>query len=164
MPLQSLQDVYIHQLQDIHSADKQSRETTQRLRDAATSDALCKALQSGVDGIGDGIDTVAGLIKSHLSDPGAEHSKGMEGLVRDAQAHVLDRAIFDPVVRDAMIIAQFQRMTHYGLATYGCALAFARQLGLDADAAQLETCLNNTEKGRSDMMALASGAITRKAA
>ena len=33
--------------------------------------------------------------------------------------------------RDAMIISQYQRMTHYGIAGYGCVAAFARRLELN---------------------------------
>lgn len=41
-------------------------------------------------------------------------------------------------VRDAQIIAQYQRMSHYGLAGFGTAAAYAKALGMKADAKQLK--------------------------
>jgi ferritin-like metal-binding protein YciE len=41
-------------------------------------------------------------------------------------------------VRDAQIIAQYQRMSHYGLAGFGTAAAYAEALGLKEDAKRLK--------------------------
>jgi ferritin-like metal-binding protein YciE len=41
-------------------------------------------------------------------------------------------------VLDAVIIAQYQRMSHYGIAGFGTAAAFADALGRAADARQLD--------------------------
>ena len=38
---------------------------------------------------------------------------------------------------DVIIIAQYQRMTHYGIAGFGTAAAYAKALGLNDDAKQL---------------------------
>jgi ferritin-like metal-binding protein YciE len=88
----------------------------------------------------------------------------MEGLVKEAHAHAINADIADKDTLDASIIAQYQRMTHYGLAGYGTAAAFAKRLGLDQDASVLETCLDNTYGGDRTMTSIATGEVNREAA
>ncbi|MEO0461771.1 MAG: ferritin-like domain-containing protein [Pseudomonadota bacterium] len=164
MTLSTLKDLYIDQLQDLYSADKQSLEATRKLHNAATDGDLKKALSNGVDGIQEGIDTLDGIIKGHDADPDGEFCKGMEGLVKEARAHALDTDFSDDDVRDAMIITQYQRMTHYGLAGYGCLVAFAKRLGLNDDATKLQKCLDNTYGGDREMTRIATGEINKAAA
>ena len=59
---------------------------------------------------------------------GKERCKGMEGLVAEAKKHALDEEL-EPSMRDLVIIAQYQRMSHYGLAGFGTAAAYAAALG-----------------------------------
>ncbi|MEM9234544.1 MAG: ferritin-like domain-containing protein, partial [Pseudomonadota bacterium] len=157
-------DVYIDQLQDIFSADRQSLEATKKLVDVASDGDLKSALERGVDGISRGCDTVADIVKSHDAKPTGEFCKGMEGLVKEVEAHVLNADFGDDDVRDAMIITQYQRMTHYGLAGYGCLVAFAKRLGLEEDAAKLQECLDRTYDGDREMTRIATGGINQAAA
>lgn len=163
MSIATLKDLYVDQLQDIYSANKQSLEMTKKLHEKAHSSSLKEALKAGVDGIGEGIDQVGAIIKAHGEDPTGEFCKGMEGLVKEAKAHALEADIADADVLDASIITQYQRMTHYGLAGYGTVVAFAKRLGLESDAATLQTCLDNTYGGDRTMTAIATGEVNQQA-
>ena len=88
----------------------------------------------------------------------------MEGIVAEVKAHVLDANFDDADAKDAMIITQYQRMAHYGIAGYGCCTAFARRLGLDGQADKLQDCLDATYHGDKEMTAIALGEINRAAA
>ena len=164
MSMDSLKDVYIDQMQDIYSANEQSAKITRKLADAASNSELKSALKSGVEGIETGMKKLKGLIEGHGADPEGEHCKGMEGLVKEAQAHALDEKFGDDDVRDAMIITQYQRMVHYGIAGYGCCKAFAKRLGLDDDARVLDECLSHTYDGDEHMTAIATGEVNKAAA
>lgn len=164
MTISNLKDVYIDQLQDIYSADKQSMKATQKLAEVATNEDLKAALKRGINGIQEGMDTLREIITSHDADPTNEFCKGMEGLVKEVDAHVLNADFSDDDARDAMIIAQFQRMTHYGLAGYGCVVAFAKRLGFAQDAQKLQRCLDNTYSGDREMTDIATGEVNQKAA
>lgn len=163
MTVNTLKDVYIDQLQDLYSADKQALEATKKLKSAASDGHLVAALERGVEGIQDGIDTLKQLIVSHDEDPTDEFCKGMNGLVKEAESHVLNADFGDKDARDAMIITQYQRMAHYGLAGYGCAVAFATQLNLDGDAEKLQACLDGTYDGDRVMTRIATGDVNEAA-
>lgn len=165
MAMNTLKDIYLDQLQDIYSANKQSLDATTKLGRAASDTDLSEALIAGSNGISDGMEAIAKLCSDHGIDPTGEHCKGMEGLVKESQAHALDEEFGSDDVRDAMIITQYQRMVHYGLAGYGCVLAFANRLGLDGDAAVLQKCLDNTYDGDRRMTEIATkGGINKSAA
>ncbi|MEW9922367.1 ferritin-like domain-containing protein [Marimonas sp. MJW-29] len=165
MALHNLKDVYQDQLQDLYSACKQSLEATTALGRAATDKELSEALIAGANGITTGMDKLKSLCATHGIDPEGEHCRGMEGLVKEAQAHALDADFGDDATRDAMIITQYQRMVHYALAGYGCLVAFANRLGLDEDAAVLEKQLDETYDGDRRMTAIATeGGVNKKAA
>lgn len=164
MALNSLKDVYIDQLQDIYSADRQSLEATRKLVERASDGRLKAALERGVEGIQRGLDTLKPIIEGHDAKPTGEFCKGMEGIVKEVDAHVINTEFGDDAVRDAMIITQYQRMTHYGLAGYGCVVAFAKRLGLDDEAAKLNECLDATYEGDREMTDIAVGDVNLAAA
>ena len=164
MTLNNLKDVYLDQLQDIWSANTQSLEVVTELGRAAKDEELSKALIAGALGISDGINKIASLCNDHGIAANGEHCKGMEGLVKEARAHSLEEDFGDDDTRDAMIITQYQRMVHYGIAGYGCLRAFANRLDLDGDAGILQECLDHTYDGDRRMTEIAQGGINKAAA
>jgi len=162
--MNSLKDVYLDQLQDIWSANKQSLEVVTALGRAAQDKALSEALIAGATGISEGMEKVAEICNRHDISPSGEHCKGMEGLVAEAKAHVLEADFGSDDVRDAMIITQYQRMVHYALAGYGCLVAFANRLEEDGDGAILQGCLDNTYNGDRTMTEIATGGVNKSAA
>ena len=164
MSITTFKDLYIDQLQDLYSANRQAVEVTRALKDAAHSDELRKALDAGASGIARGMDQIKTLIENHNANPRGEHCKGMEGLVAEARAHGIEADIEDKDLRDASIIAQYQRMTHYGISGYGTAAAFARRLDLGKDAEVLNQCLEDTRGGDTHMTQIASGEVNPAAA
>ncbi|TVQ31982.1 MAG: DUF892 family protein [Geminicoccaceae bacterium] len=156
MTLATLKDLYLDQLQDLHSANAQALEVTEALATAATNAELKDALNAGVAGIREGMEAIDNLVRAHGANPAAVFCLGMQGLVAEARTHALDEDIPDTDLRDLMIITQYQRMTHYAIAGYGAALLFARRLELAEDARTLETCLEETRGGDVRMSGLAA--------
>ncbi|MGP9804675.1 YciE/YciF ferroxidase family protein [Paracoccus sp. NSM] len=164
MSMNNLQDLYLDQLQDLYSACDQSRPVTAELARIATDPELKAALEAGAEGIERGKDILAELCQRHNVAADGEHCKGMEGLVTEARKHALEADIADDDTRDAAIITQYQRLTHYAIAGYGCVAAFANRLGLQGDAAALGDCLENTRGGDVHMSRIAQGGVNRAAA
>ena len=163
MAIQTLKDLYIDQLQDIYSANRQSLEATRKLRETAASDELGEALEAGRAGIQEGLGKIGVLIREHNAEPSGEFCKGMEGLVKEAEAHAINANIADDDVRDASIISQYQRMAHYGMAGYGTAAAFAARLGFTNDAQVLRKCLDDTKSGDARMTGIAVSDVNKQA-
>ena len=163
MSIDTLEDLYLEQLKDIYSANKQALDVTRALAKAATDKGLNDALVAGADGIQSGIDALENIAKGHDESPGGEHCKGMEGLVKEARAHALEETFGEDATKDAMIITQYQRLVHYAIAGYGCLVAFADRLELDQDVAALKKCLGASYDGDRTMTELATGGINKDA-
>jgi len=163
MAIKNLEDLYIHELKDLYSADKQAKTIHKRLLKVATNSKLKTALENSIKGIDDGMNTITDICKAHNKKPTGMTCKGMKGLVEEAKHHVLEEKFGDESAKDASIIAQSQRMTHYAIAGYGTAAAFATSLGLKKEAKLLQKCLDKTYGGDRKMTKLATSGINKKA-
>lgn len=134
---ENLADCYTEELADLWSANDQMQKVVAELAKKASDDSLRKKLEKSTDGIAKHTETLKELLKDCGEDE-KEHCKGMEGLVKEARKHALEEDIKDSDVRDVVILAQYQRMCHYGICGFGTAKAFAEALGKKDHAAKLD--------------------------
>jgi ferritin-like metal-binding protein YciE len=130
-----LKTLYVEELGDLWSANDQMQRIVGSLAEQASDTAVKELLQKSVDGIAKHTAMLKELVNAHGGKN--DHCRGMEGLVEEARKHALD-TVLDPELRDLEIIAQYQRMSHYGLAGFGTATAYASVLGLTDDAEKLK--------------------------
>ncbi len=112
------------------------------LSQKATDKKLKDMLEKSVSGIGKHTETLKSVLEGQGGRPRKEHCKGMEGLVEEAKQHALEDDLEDNL-RDIVIISQYQRMSHYGLAGFGTAAAYAEALGLKDDATKLKSIVKD---------------------
>ena len=160
---QDLKDLYIDELKDLWSANDQMHRVLQRVSSEASDDKLQQMLAKSLDGIQKHTEVVKQLIAAHGEEVEKEHCKGMEGLVAEATKHILDEGPEKGPLLDAMIIAQYQRMTHYGIAGFGTAAAYAQALGLDEDGKKLEEATGEIYMGDEYMTRLAETSVNLQA-
>ncbi len=138
----TLKDLYIEELRDLMLANDLMAEVVAEMADKASDHVLADRLSSAKSGI----DGHTRMLKSLLGDTGAETAtercKGMEGLADEARRKAVNADTGEAAL-DVTIIAQFQRMCHYGIAGFGTARAFAQALGEDAAAGKLGRALEN---------------------
>ena len=164
MARNTLRDIYIEQVQDMHSACIQSDGITRRMAEIATAEDLKEALLDGVRGIERGRDTMAQLARAQNAEAAGAHCRAMEGLVAEAQDELFGTDYTDDDTRDAMIVAQYQRMAHYAIAGYGTIRAFANRLGLTAERDAAQDCLEKSYDGDRRFTEIATGHVNRDAA
>lgn len=143
----SLKEVYLDEMQDLWSANDQMVKAVQQLSGQASNEKLKRMLNKSVGGIQKHTDVLKSLIEASGGETKPEHCKGMEGLVAEALNHGVKEAPSDGKLRDVEIIAQYQRMSHYGLAGFGTAAAYAKALGNTDDAAKLKQAVDEIYRG-----------------
>jgi len=161
--ISNLSDLYIDELKDLWSANDQMAKALKKIAPHATHPKLQQALASAQTGIAGHTDLLKALIANQGDDVKKEHCKGMEGLVAEAIKHSIDDAPDKGPVRDASIIAQYQRMTHYGITGFGTVAAFAKALKLDDDNKQLKAAVKDMYKADELMTELAEAAVNADA-
>ncbi|RYF09971.1 MAG: ferritin-like domain-containing protein [Oxalobacteraceae bacterium] len=143
----SLKDVYLDEMKDLWSANDQMTRAVKQLGEKASDPKLKQMLEHSVGGIEKHTGVLKQLIEAVSGQAEPEHCKGMEGLVTEALKHGIKEASSDGKLRDIAIIAQYQRMSHYGLAGFGSVAAYAKALGMSDAETKLKQAVSEIYKG-----------------
>jgi ferritin-like metal-binding protein YciE len=128
---EDLNDLYTGELQDLWSANDQMGRTLKKIIPKVTDKTLKDMLTESQDGIAKHTEILKTLLEESDEKVKKEHCKGMEGLCAEAIKHTTgEEAPEKGPVMDALIIAQYQRMSHYGIAGFGTTASYAKTLGL----------------------------------
>jgi ferritin-like metal-binding protein YciE len=143
---ENLTELYVDELRDLWSANDQMQSVLKELLDVASDEKLKNTLEESIGGIGEHTEKLKALVETNGGETSKEHCRGMEGLVREARKHAIDEGSSDENLGDLLVISQYQRMSHYGLAGFGTASAYARALGLDNDESVLSSIVADIYK------------------
>lgn len=160
----TLSELYIDELKDLWSANDQMTKALKKIGPKATHPKLKEAIEKSLDGIGKHTELLKKMISAQGEEVSKEHCKGMEGLAAEALKHTVQDGPVKGSVLDASIIAQFQRMTHYGITGFGTVAAFAQALKLSEDVKQLKAAVKEMYNSDELMTELAEAAVNLKAA
>lgn len=161
MNFTSLQDLLIHELEDLLSAELMLVDGLQRMSTAATDPELKQAFEKHMKTTHDEHVTRLHRAFEKLNHaPQTKKCKGMEGIIKEGEE--MARATGDPATRDAALIGAAQRAEHYEMAGYGTARAHANELGHDEVADLLQETLDNEGKTNKLLTKLAEGGLLSK--
>ncbi len=160
---EDLKDIYVDELKDLWSANDQMLRVLKKITPKASDAALKEMLIKSHEGITSHTAVLKELIVGQDEKLSKEHCKGMEGLVEEATKHVLEEGPEKGPLLDVLIIAQYQRMTHYGIAGFGTAAAYAKALGLKDDNKKLRDATKEIYGGDEYMTKLAETSVNLKA-
>jgi len=160
---EDLQEIYTDELKDLWSANDQMLKVLKKITAKASDADLKDMLAKSQEGISAHTDILKELIAGQDEKVSKEHCKGMEGLTEEATKHVLEEGPDKGPLLDVLIIAQYQRMTHYGIAGFGTAAAYADALGLDEDAKKLRDATKEIYGGDEYMTKLAETSVNLEA-
>ncbi|MEG3165982.1 ferritin-like domain-containing protein [Sphingomonas sp. PB2P19] len=160
---EDLNDIYVDELKDLWSANDQMLKVLKKITTKASDKSLKDMLTKSHEGITAHTAILKELIAGQDEKVSKEHCKGMEGLTAEATKHVLEEGPGKGPVLDVLIIAQYQRMTHYGIAGFGTAAAYAKALGLKDDVKKLSQATKEIYGGDEYMTKLAEASVNAKA-
>lgn len=135
---ESLKDVYTDEMKDLWSANDQMTRAVKTMSGKAHDPKLKEMLDESVSGIQKHSEMLKSLLEEAGGEVEKEHCKGMEGLVKEALKHTIKEASEVGELLDVAIISQYQRMSHYGLAGFGSAAAYAGALAMDEHVTKLK--------------------------
>jgi len=145
MKLESLNELFISELQDLYSAENMIVKALPKMADKASSPELKAAFEEHLqqtkghvallDRIFDGIPD---------EDRDDKKCKGMEGIIKENEELLKEDA--EPEVYDAGMIAGAQRVEHYEIAAYGTVRTYAELLGRDDWAQLLQQTLDEEKE------------------
>jgi ferritin-like metal-binding protein YciE len=157
MQLQSINDVLMHELKDLHSAETQLVAALPKMAQAATNDELRQAFEHHLDETRDHVRRLDEVLGQLGAPAAGEKCKGMEGLIAEGQQIVAAQG--DPTVKDAALISAAQRVEHYEIAAYGTARTLADELGLNDAKDLLDQTLDEESQADKLLTKIATGSM-----
>ncbi|ARP94109.1 YciE/YciF ferroxidase family protein [Bordetella genomosp. 13] len=134
----TLKDLFIHELSDVYSAEKQLTRALPKLARAATDPKLAEAFRTHLEETQGQVERIDRIVEGADFKLKRVKCMAMEGLVEEG-AEIIEEVEKGPV-RDAALIAAAQKVEHYEIASYGTLCTYAKLLGLnDAEKLLKET-------------------------
>ena len=149
----TLKELYTADMRDLCSANDQMQKVVQQFSDKATDPKLKQLFGQSVTGIAQHTQALRAMMDADSGSP----CPGMEGLVQEAKKHALESDL-PPQLRDLEMIAQYQRMSHYGLAGFGTVAAYAEALGMREEVSKLKSIVSEIYKADEYSSSLAESA------
>jgi len=127
MPLKSVSDLFIHELSDTYSAEKQMTRSLPKLAKAATNPDLASAFETHLEETRGQVERLEQVAEACGVKLKRVKCAGMEGLVEETMSLVDE--IEPGAVLDAALIGSAQKAEHYEIATYTSLCLLAKKLG-----------------------------------
>ena len=125
--LNTLDDLFVHELRDIYSAEKQITKALPKMVKAADNTELRDGFQLHLEQTREQIARLEQIFQQLGKSSKGEMCKGMQGLLIEGSKMIEEDA--GEAVRDAGLIGAAQRVEHYEIAAYGTARTYAKMLG-----------------------------------
>ncbi len=162
MKLDTLQDLFIYELQDLYSAETQLVKALPKMAKSATNEDLRGGFEEHLEQTKEHVERLKQIAKSCDCDLLDHRCEAMEGLIREGSELISEDA--EDVVRDAGLIGAAQRVEHYEIAAYGTARALANCLGYGQAGELLGQPLKDEKATDEKLTDLAESAINTEAA
>jgi ferritin-like metal-binding protein YciE len=135
--IEDLQGLYIVNLKRALDMEEKITRSLPDLVDRATDSELTAGFRTHLEETRGHVLKIKGLLRQLVGEISTETCKAIVGLTTEASDTITD--VKDPSVRDMALIGVAQQVEHHEIAVYGTLRRWAKLLGLDQDAAILES-------------------------
>jgi ferritin-like metal-binding protein YciE len=146
MEMDSLRKLYVDELKDLYSAEKQILQALPRMAKKASNEQLKKAFETHLEETRGQVERLDRIFELLGKSSRGKKCKGMEGLLEEGKEMMQED--MEPEVMDAALISAAQRVEHYEIAGYGTVRTYAQLLGENQHVKLLQQTLD--EEGNTD--------------
>ena len=155
--IKTMDDLFLHGLQDIYYAEQQITKALPKMIDKATNRDLAAGLKAHLEETNKQIERLDKVFQKLDQKPSGTQCPAIDGVIKEAD-EVADKAVLD-----AAIVAGAQAVEHYEICRYGTLIAWAEKLGHDDIVRFLTTSLNEEKAANTKLntVALRKGVNTK---
>lgn len=161
MEISTFSDLYLAELQELASAEREFIASVRRIAPMASHQRLKNALTRHCEEAEIQKQNVESILSRHNADPSAHTDQAMQALVREGDKML--SILRGDEVRDAGLVASMQKLLHYRIAAYGTAAALAGQLDYRDDQDMLHQSLEREKRADKLLSQLAKREVNRDA-
>ena len=151
--IKTMDDLFLHGLQDIYYAEHQITKALPKMIDKATNRDLANGLKAHLEETNKQIERLDKVFQKLDKKPSSTQCPAIDGIIKEADEVVGEVA--DKAVLDAAIIAGAQAVEHYEICRYGTLIAWAQQLGQEEVVRFLTTNLNEEKAANTKLNTVA---------
>lgn len=144
--LKSIEDLLIHEIKDLYSAETQLVKALPKMAKAASDPELRAGFEQHLAETKTHVERLEQIATSLDASPKGKACQAMKGLIEEGSEVISENA--EATVKDLALIVAAQKVEHYEMAGYGSARTLAEALGLDEVAELLQMTLD--EEGATD--------------
>jgi ferritin-like metal-binding protein YciE len=159
--IESMNDLFVHQLQDIYYAEKQLVKALQNMAGKAKNERLKQGFFTHLDETRTHVQRLEEVFRMHGAEIKAVDCPAIDGIIEEADD--VAGEIADDSVLDAALINAAQAAEHYEIARYGSLIAWAKQLGRNDCAAILQKTLEEERATDQKLTSLAESEVNLRA-
>ena len=148
MQMESLQELLIHELRDLYSAENQLLKAMPKMVKKASNPQLKKSIENHMRETEGQVQRLQKVFEKLGKKPTGKKCLAMEGLIEEGKEAMGED--MDEETMDAALIAIAQKIEHYEIAGYGTARTWAQQIGDEQTAKLLQQTLD--EEGKTDKL------------
>lgn len=160
--IKTMDDLFVHQLQDIYYAEKQLVKALPKMADKASNAQLKQGFLSHLDETKTHVQRLEQVFQMHGAQAKAVDCPAIDGIIEEAEE--VTGEVEDKAVLDAALINAAQAAEHYEITRYGSLISWAKQLGRNDCAAVLQKTLDEEKATDKKLTALAESTINLRAA
>ena len=159
--IKTMDDLFLHGLQDIYYAEQQIIKALPKMIDKATNRDLVTGLKMHLEETNKQVDRLDKVFQKLDRKPSGTQCPAIDGIIKEADE--LTGEVADKAVLDAAIVACAQAVEHYEICRYGTLIAWAEELGHDEVVRFLTTNLNEEKAANTKLntVALRKGVNTK---
>ena len=143
-PIKTLDDLFVHMLQDIYYAENQIVKNLPTLIGKASNPQLKAAFEKHLTETKEQVKRLETVFEMHGQKVKSVDCPAIDGILEETKEIISECG--DKEVCDAAMLCAAQAVEHYEINRYGTMIAFARQLGRN-DCAEVLMKTLNEEKG-----------------
>jgi len=160
MSVESIEDLFLDELKDLYSAEKQITKALPKMVKAASTSELSEAFRSHLEETKGHVERLENIFEMLGKRGTGKTCEGMKGVLEEG-AEVIQEVEKGPI-RDAGLISGAQRVEHYEMAGYGTVRSLAQLLGKD-DIAELLQATLSEEKAADEKLSEISWSVNVEA-
>jgi len=160
--MNSLEDLLLHEVQDMYSAEKQLVKALPKVAEKASSPELKSAVEEHLQQTQGHVKRLEQVFEMLGHPAKAKKCKAMAGIISEAEDAMEQKGT--PETLDAAIIAGAQKVEHYEIASYGSLSTWADILGNQDVKRIFGQTLDEEEQTDKKLTDLAKAGINQRAA
>ena len=159
--IKTLDDLFVHQLQDIYYAEKQIVKALPGMVKKASNPDLKQGFKDHLEETKEHVKRLEEVFRLHGHKPKAVDCPAIDGILKEADE--VSGEVDDKDVLDAALIAAAQAVEHYEITRYGTLVAWAKQLDRDDCATILAETLEEEHAADEKLTDIAESAVNEEA-